>query len=136
MGENEFVYGPAEEPRATNLTPRMGARDRQGESEEAQADLREVSAHGGVMDTAAGPVAGLSRQILGQVSGMREAMPEAGTPIAEPKGRERQHRDVDKPTLDPRLNYVGAAGVGGDGNVEPNTAAMSESVQGPEDLDS
>jgi hypothetical protein len=113
----------------------MGGRDRREESDKMQADLREVSSHGGVMDTAAGPVAGLSREILGGQSGMRAAMPEAGKPIAALQGREQQHVDIDKPTLDPRSNYQGAAGVAGDGNVEPNTAAMNEAVEGPETLD-
>lgn len=134
MIASDFVYG-IEEPKAANLTPRMSARDRQDESDKAQADLREVSAHGGVMDTAAGPTAGLSREILGGQSGMRASMPEAGKPIADLKGRERQHVDVDKPVLDPRSNYTGAAGVGGDGNVAPDVAAMDESVRGPETLD-
>jgi len=128
---NDFLYGP-DEPKATNLGPRMGARDRQDESDEADRDLRDVSRHVGNQLPEAGPD-GRGAEFDRNATSFPVDSTRIG--LTDLKGRERQGRDVSKPVLEPRPNYVGPSGAG-TGSVLPNTALSEDKIVGPEDLDS
>jgi hypothetical protein len=54
MDTSDFVYGP-DEPKATNIVARMGAKDRQDESDKMQGELADASRHVSFGKVEAGP---------------------------------------------------------------------------------